>query len=469
MEPSNISSQGPTVSDTPSLPSSLIPSEEPSMKPSTVLTSCSCEKITTDGLGPNVVLCWNSTKPNEYFGIYAATDTSFNTNLILPNPSFPASSTYSCNGNPTSYDNVHPLTDGGDGVVYISSNVGYNIYFDSSYHILACTGGNKIGTYAGTVTCPNNLDLSQVPSYKPSTILSFGPTINPTFNPPALPSNSPSSNPTFEPSVTPTFVPSMIPSFQSTVTPTFSPSLTPTQGPTVSDTPSSIPSVIPSDEPSNEPTMAPQIDPCTCQEYIPDHGPSPIVGCYRSGQYFGVYLGTDTNFTTNLILQNLNFPSYSYLPNCSSNRYFNKQYLINSPLGYSYQSSAYSIQMEFLFPVGTANKVIQCSPSQQGLFTDGSQITCPYGLLQATERLDEKPKVELSDNSTMLATVVTIISVVLVIFCFITMVILYRKHKSHGAKVVTNERKLGELESFYFSQGDNSVYENPVHKTPLIV
>ena len=126
------------------------PTTEPSSVP--FASSCSCDLYKT---GPDIVLCYNSTKPNEYFGVYLADDTTFINNTILKNPNFPgASVTPNCNS--IVFDNKKPIS--GNGVGYKLGTSYYNLYVDGGIiYLIPCTGGNIQITYGGSVTCPNSL------------------------------------------------------------------------------------------------------------------------------------------------------------------------------------------------------------------------------------------------------------------------------------------------------------------------
>jgi hypothetical protein len=92
--------------------------------------------------------------------------------------------------------------------------------------------------------------------------------------------------------------------------PTYSPSVTPTHEPTI------LPSITPTQTPSFTPTSF-----CNCHTYNITYGPVIINACYnqsKPNEYFGVYLISDTNFTTNLIIRNPNFPLTSTSSSCGS-------------------------------------------------------------------------------------------------------------------------------------------------------
>ena len=113
----------------PSVLPSFIPTAEPTYFPTVEPTTstCSCQKykgssIPGTSLGPDVVVCWNTTKPDKIFGVYFAYGTIFDTNRILPNPNFPASTSYASAGcNTFSYSNKQPLD--GDGVAFYIGNM----------------------------------------------------------------------------------------------------------------------------------------------------------------------------------------------------------------------------------------------------------------------------------------------------------------------------------------------------------
>ena len=172
--PSNVPSESPSNVPTvvPIVLPTWSPSIDPSFMPSNVpaVLSCSCNKYNASGNGPDVVLCWNSTKPNEYFGVYNATDTLFTTNRIIKNPSFPASSDnfhlYGKNiGCSFTYDNVRPLND--NGVLYLASNdltyeIGYKDFGQGFNFIIdSCDAKQERAVDQGPVACPNNLLIHQ--------------------------------------------------------------------------------------------------------------------------------------------------------------------------------------------------------------------------------------------------------------------------------------------------------------------
>ena len=103
-------SKNPT--NAPTVNPSIIPSVTPTIGTS---LSCFCETYNTQGIGPNVTLCYNnSTNPNEFYGVYDALDTTFTNNIITPNPNFPGISiTPTCFGGSSFYDNKNPVSSNG--------------------------------------------------------------------------------------------------------------------------------------------------------------------------------------------------------------------------------------------------------------------------------------------------------------------------------------------------------------------
>ena len=79
--------------------------------------TCSCQEIRNDFTdSTDVIACWNSTKPDEYFGVYNysfgnhnSTDYDFSTNRIIKNPDFPYDSVFpTCPDFDLRYDNARP-------------------------------------------------------------------------------------------------------------------------------------------------------------------------------------------------------------------------------------------------------------------------------------------------------------------------------------------------------------------------
>ena len=128
------------------------------LNPVTPLTpTCSCEKYPTNGVGPDIVACWNDLT-NEYFGVYDAADTLFTTNLIQNNPNFPGSSNIpSCPS--FTYDNAYPL-DSSAGLTYM---VGTDAYYINSViginSVVRCNNQFTIGPVEipSAVTCPASI------------------------------------------------------------------------------------------------------------------------------------------------------------------------------------------------------------------------------------------------------------------------------------------------------------------------
>ena len=127
---------------------------------------------------------------------------------------------------------------------------------------------------------------------------------SPTSKPESKPANKhPSNAPQFEPSKTPAskpvyIYPSKSPKIDSTKAPK-------TNKPVCKETQTSEPSLSPTASPSQSPTTSE----CNCFEVVTGPvGPSPIVTCARNNKFVGVYLPSDTNFTSNLIVANPNFP-----------------------------------------------------------------------------------------------------------------------------------------------------------------
>ena len=152
--------------NTPSSAPTLEPTNEPSSTPSAPKKGCTCNKYSIAGTepSPNVVLCYNNTKPTEYFGVYDATGATpvFGTNLIEPNLNFPLTTNFPagsgrCSG--ASYDNARPVTN--HGVGYVIGSNSYVIFLgspDPNLQGFFCNGVGSpaLATDLGPVNCPLN-------------------------------------------------------------------------------------------------------------------------------------------------------------------------------------------------------------------------------------------------------------------------------------------------------------------------
>ena len=139
---------------------SMAPSSKPSFIPSAVpvfASACFCHRYDAVLALVGFVLCYNNTKPNEYFGVYTSLDILFSTNLIIKNPNFPSNSVVSvCGG---AYDNSQPLTS--DGVAFLISipYIATSKIYDSGSNVKfqICGGLEYVLTDMGSVTCPNSV------------------------------------------------------------------------------------------------------------------------------------------------------------------------------------------------------------------------------------------------------------------------------------------------------------------------
>lgn len=171
---------------------------------------------------------------------------------------------------------------------------------------------------------------STLPSKAPSTTPSALPSAPPTINPSSTPSIVPLSAPTYNPTQNPRCIPSTLPTIVPSTTPTIVPSLTP------SIKPSTSPTLIPSTTSSSSPILS-----CGCT--VSGLGPSEIVTCFNSpnGEYAGVYLASDLQFTNNLIVSNPSFPTPSIL--CDNLEFDNVYPVSNFGVACSYQGYYYKL------------------------------------------------------------------------------------------------------------------------------
>ena len=160
----------------PSHLSTIVPSSPPTFGPSAVpalscllpcltAATCFCNIFTHSNqvnYGPNVILCYNTTKPNMYFGVYNAAEVPiFKTNLIVPNPTFPTSSklNVSC-GSAGMHDNIAPLDSLGTAYqIGTEYYVIFNEIGDSGLNVYGCNAtasSYEVTVDVGAVDCLGN-------------------------------------------------------------------------------------------------------------------------------------------------------------------------------------------------------------------------------------------------------------------------------------------------------------------------
>ena len=94
--PTSVPSLEPT---SPTFDPTFMPSAEPTsfcVLPCLRDGTCGCKKwdIVTPGFGPDIAMCYNNSNFNQFISAYNGSQSTYQANLILPNPNFPSTSTF---------------------------------------------------------------------------------------------------------------------------------------------------------------------------------------------------------------------------------------------------------------------------------------------------------------------------------------------------------------------------------------
>ena len=112
-------------------------------------------------------------------------------------------------------------------------------------------------------------------------------------------------------------------------------------------------------------------------------GPNPVLACYNQTkyfEYFGVYLQADTEYQTNLILKNPNFPSYNMKSSTNCDTYFNNANpLDETGFAYMHNNSVYSLFANDDF--AKSYQIFVCPSGVTGDVTYIESVVCPSNLL----------------------------------------------------------------------------------------